>query len=89
MKKMLMTETQGESEKVAELFKEVSECLDKGGGGKTSLPRAIRMIRTHSPIFWRTGWTFPAGLSSMSIGTLAAVKRFGTSTSLAIAVNMP
>ena len=30
MKKMLMTETQGESEKVAELFKEVSECLDKG-----------------------------------------------------------
>lgn len=30
MKKMLMTETKGEAEKVAELFKEVSECLDKG-----------------------------------------------------------
>lgn len=30
MKKMLMTETKGEAEKVAELFKEVRECLDKG-----------------------------------------------------------
>ena len=87
MKKMLMTEDKGEARKVEVFFNEIQKAI---ADGKPYYDADCYCEETDSfTDLMEDGVDIPRGAIVYVFRELAAVKRFGTSTSLAIAVNMP